>query len=174
MPSRSWTFALWTLASSTRPWVSTKRWRFLPFTFLAPPYPRCSPPTPDVLTDWLSTMPALGVPLQAYPRALTQGGVHPFPGPIHSPEAEVVVDGLPRREVVGQKAPSTAAAYHVKNRVEDLAQAMQARSPFVFWERQERFEALPLFVGEIGQVGSSHAYARVPVPTPIYPFSDGF
>ena len=60
MPSRSWTFALWTLALSTNPWVSTKRWRFLPFTFLAPSYPRCSPPTPDVLTDWLSTMPALG------------------------------------------------------------------------------------------------------------------
>src|SRR5215212_5022865 len=26
-----------------------------------------------------------GVPLQAYPRALTQGGVHPLPDPIHSP-----------------------------------------------------------------------------------------
>jgi hypothetical protein len=53
--------ALWTLALSTKPWVSTSKCRFLPFTFLPlPSYPRCSPPTPVVFTDWLSTMPALG------------------------------------------------------------------------------------------------------------------
>ena len=28
--------AVWTVARSTRPWVSTRRWRFLPLTFLAP------------------------------------------------------------------------------------------------------------------------------------------
>ena len=60
MPSRSWMLALWTLASSTNPCVSTRRWRFLPLTFLAPSYPRSVPPTPVVLTDWLSTIPALG------------------------------------------------------------------------------------------------------------------
>jgi non-heme chloroperoxidase len=36
MASRSVTLALWTLTSSTNPCVSTSRWRFLPFTFLAP------------------------------------------------------------------------------------------------------------------------------------------
>jgi len=60
MPSRSTTFALWTLASSTKHCVSTSRWRLRPLTFLAPSYPRSVPPTPVVLTDWLSTMPALG------------------------------------------------------------------------------------------------------------------
>lgn len=52
--------ALWTLAMSTKPWVSTSRCRFLPLTFLAPSYPRSFPPTPVVLIDWLSTMAALG------------------------------------------------------------------------------------------------------------------
>jgi hypothetical protein len=32
----------------------------VPLTFLAPSYPRSSPPTPVVFTDWLSTIPALG------------------------------------------------------------------------------------------------------------------
>lgn len=47
------------LASSTKPSVSSSRWRFFPFTFLPPPYPRCSP-TPVLLTYWLSTTPAVG------------------------------------------------------------------------------------------------------------------
>ena len=60
MPSWSGTLALWTFARSTRPSVSTSRWRFLPRTFLPPSYPRCSPPTAVVLADCESTMPALG------------------------------------------------------------------------------------------------------------------
>jgi hypothetical protein len=52
--------AVWTLASITNPSVSTSRWRFLPRTFFPPSYPLCSPPTPVVLADWESVMPALG------------------------------------------------------------------------------------------------------------------
>jgi hypothetical protein len=37
----------------------------------------------------------LGVPLGAYPYPLTQGGVHPLPRSIQTPEAEVVVDRFP-------------------------------------------------------------------------------
>jgi hypothetical protein len=40
--------------------VSTKRWRFLPRTFLLPSYPHCSPPTPVLLEDWESAIPPLG------------------------------------------------------------------------------------------------------------------
>src|SRR5918994_489798 len=53
--------ALWTRAWSTRPSVSTSRWRFLPSTPLAGSKPRSLPPTPVVLTDWESTMAALGL-----------------------------------------------------------------------------------------------------------------
>jgi hypothetical protein len=60
MPSSSGTLALWTRASSTRPCVSTSRWRFLPSTFLAGSKPRSFPPTPVVFADWESTIPALG------------------------------------------------------------------------------------------------------------------
>ena len=60
MPSASGTLALWTRTFSTSPSVSTKRWRFLPWTFLAGSKPRSVPPTPVVLTDWESTIAALG------------------------------------------------------------------------------------------------------------------
>src|SRR5215217_570713 len=60
MPSWSGTFALCTLASTTRPSVSTSRCLFLPLTILPPSKPLCSPPTPVVLADCASTMPALG------------------------------------------------------------------------------------------------------------------
>jgi hypothetical protein len=71
MPSRSVTLARWTLAMSTRPCVSTDRWRFLPLTFLAPSYPRSPPPTPVVLTTgyplWLRWVedPSRGEPARA-------------------------------------------------------------------------------------------------------------
>ena len=52
--------ALWMRACSTNPCVSTRRCRLRPLTFLAPSYPRPSPPTPVVFSDWLSTTPALG------------------------------------------------------------------------------------------------------------------
>jgi hypothetical protein len=57
-----------------------------------------------------------------------------------------VVDGLPGWQVMGQKSPGTAATHCVKDSVEDLTQAMEAWSPFVFWSWQESFDALPLSV----------------------------
>jgi hypothetical protein len=47
---------------------------------------------------------------------------------------------------MGQKSPGTAATHCVKDSVEDLTQAMEAWSPFVFWSWQESFDALPLSV----------------------------
>ena len=61
MPSWSGTLALCTRASSTKPSVSASRWRFLPSTFLAGSNPRSFPPTPVVLSDWESTIDALGL-----------------------------------------------------------------------------------------------------------------
>jgi hypothetical protein len=60
MPSASGTLALWSCTFITSPSVSTKRCRFLPSTCLAGSKPRSEPPTPVVLTDWESTMAALG------------------------------------------------------------------------------------------------------------------
>jgi hypothetical protein len=88
----------------------------------------------------------LRISLHADPHPFAQGSVHPLPGSIHSPQTEVVVDGLPGWEVMRKQAPGTAAPYDVEDGIEDLAQAMKARSPLVFWSRQVSFDALPLSV----------------------------
>jgi hypothetical protein len=77
-----------------------------------------------------------------------------------------VIDGLPRRElVVGKKAPGAAAAHHVEDGVEDLAQGMEPGTAGSLWDRQMGIEHLPLFVGEVALVCSSHS-ARYPTEPP--------
>jgi hypothetical protein len=55
--------------------------------------------------------------------------MHPLPPPIQAPETEVVVESLPRWEVVGKQSPRTAALENVEDGIEDLAQAMETRTP---------------------------------------------
>ena len=72
----------------------------------------------DYAGTWLRVSP------HTYAHPLTQGGVQPLPGAVDTPSPEVMVDGLPRREVVGQKAPGTAAADDVEDGVnKDLSRA---------------------------------------------------
>ncbi len=63
----------------------------------------------------------LRVSSEVNPHPLAQRPVHPFPGAVEAPSSEVVVDGLPRREVVGQKPPGAAAFDDVEDGVKDLA-----------------------------------------------------
>src|SRR5215210_8982596 len=51
----------------------------------------------------------LWVSPQPHPQAHTQSGVEPLEGSIYAPSPKPVIDGLPRREVAGQKPPSAAA-----------------------------------------------------------------
>src|SRR3712207_7091323 len=91
----------------------------------------------------------LRVPIEANTHPLAQGGVHPFPCPIQSPGAEVVVDGLPGREVVRQQSPGATAANDVEDGVQDLAGTVRLGTPSSVREGEVRFEEGPLFVGEV-------------------------
>ena len=75
MPSRSTTFALWTLASSTRPCVSTSRWRLRAFDLLGAVVSALFSAHPGRLDrlaiDYAGTR--LGVPLQAHPAPARAG-----------------------------------------------------------------------------------------------------
>jgi hypothetical protein len=116
----------------------------------------------------------LGVPLQADPHTLAQSGVHPLPGSIQAPETEVVVDGLPGREVVRQQSPGTAAPDDVEDGVEDLAQRIDPRAPIGFGCGKMGLQAAPFGIGEVGLVCFSHD-ARYPTErAPQNPFSDSF
>src|SRR5918998_1176210 len=159
---RSWIFALWPRASSTNPWVSTRRrWRFLPLDLLGSySMPRPSPPTPVVLTDWLSTTPALGSGSRLI-RTRTRLRraeciLHPLEGTVEPPSPEIVVDGLPGRKVVGQQAPGAAASQDVEDGVYDLTQGVQPGSSGCVRCGQMGLYVRPLFLGEVGRVCLSH------------------
>src|SRR3712207_2743617 len=64
-----------------------------------------------------------GLRISAHTHAhpLAQGSVHPFPGAVDAPSSEVVVNGLPGREVVWQQTPSTPAANDVEDGAKDLS-----------------------------------------------------
>ena len=94
--------------------------------------------------------------LHADPRPLAQGSAHPLPGAIQAPEAEVVVDGLPKREVVGQESPGAAAFDDVEDGVEYLAQAMETGTPTVVGRWRVPLKARPFGIGKVGRVRSSH------------------
>src|SRR3712207_4455413 len=50
--------------------------------------------------------------------ALAQDAVDPLPGTIEAPSTEVMVDGLPGRELVRKEAPGAAAAHCVEDGVQ--------------------------------------------------------
>lgn len=80
-----------------------------------------------------------------------------LPGAIQPPPAVVIVDGAPGRQIVGQEAPGTAGPGEIQDGVEHLAQIDRAGPTARQGGRQERGDASPLGIGEIGRIGlTSH------------------
>ena len=72
-----------------------------------------------------------------------------------------------------QQSPGTAALQDVEDGVEDLMQAMEARTAGDFGRGKMGLKAAPLGVGEVALVCFSHA--RYPTErVPQTPFSDSF
>jgi hypothetical protein len=81
-----------------------------------------------------------------------------LPDAVDPPSPEVMMNGLPRRELlVGQQTPGTATTHNVEDGVKDLAQGMYPGPPISFRGRQVRLYALPLGIGEVGWICLSHA-----------------
>ena len=87
------------------------------------------PPFSVVFTLWLSMMAApstssggRGVSALGLPHHGTQRLMDPFPGSILRPAAEVLVQGLPGRQIVRNHPPGTAGAQQVQNAVDYLPQ----------------------------------------------------
>jgi hypothetical protein len=71
---------------------------------------------------------------------------------IEAPQPEVMIGGLPGRELVRQQAPGTAAPNDIEDRVQDLAYRMEVGPSHGPGRRQVGFEPIELAVREIGQV----------------------
>src|SRR5215210_8924071 len=110
MPWRSWISALWTRAFSTKPCVSTRRWRLRPLDLLGPVVSTLFSSHARGL-ERLAVHHAgarLGVSVHAHPHALGQGGVDPLEGAVLTPNPQVMVYGLP---AVGRSWGSSCQAH---------------------------------------------------------------
>src|ERR1019366_7724715 len=74
--------------------------------------------------------------------------VEPGQQAVPAPLAEVVIDGLPGREVFGQEPPLSAGLDQIEDAVEDFAEGGARAAPF-FGGGQEAAKQVPLVVGEI-------------------------
>src|SRR5512142_2227095 len=69
-----------------------------------------------------------GFPALLSAQILAQGGIQRFPATIDPPQAKIVVDRFPRRQIVGHHPPRTAGAQDIKDAVEYRTPAMFTRS----------------------------------------------
>ena len=129
---RSKTLAAWTFALSTSPWLC--------------PQVQVALSSLDLLTSIVATFFAahpggldalavddasagLWISPEVHPCPPAQCLVQPLPSAVNAPEAEVVVDGFPGREIMREQTPGAAAPHHVEeDGVEDLAQGVHPRA----------------------------------------------
>lgn len=77
----------------------------------------------------------------------TQGIVNAFPGSLQTPLAKVSIDGLPRRQVVGQVTPLTSGASYIQNRIDNFATGVLGRTITLLDWRDQRFKDVPFVIG---------------------------
>src|SRR6185437_5177727 len=89
------------------------------------------------------------------PDTLTQSRVQFLPGAVVTPLGKVVVDGLPRAELLGEHPPRTARFVAVEDAIHDRSQVNRAGSA-PMREGNQRLQYRPLFVGHVARVGFAH------------------
>ena len=97
------------------------------------------------------------IALELNAQAFAESAVHPLPGSVDAPSSEVVKDGLPRWEVVRQKAPRAATPQDVEDRIEYFPGTVGPWSAGGFRDGKMRLHTCPFCVGEVGGVRFSHA-----------------
>jgi len=97
-------------------------------------------------------------------KLLAQCRVQLLPSTVQTPQPEIVIGSLPRRELVWEQPPGAATPYHVEDGIQDLAARMQSRSAKTLGRRQERVQASKLSVREVGQVGSPQSQTPAILP----------
>src|SRR3954471_2144830 len=155
-PSRSCRLAAVTSTTTSRPMVSVTTCRLRPLVFLPTSYPRESWPTVSApLTDWESMILSRRrrFPSGRLPDRPAQRVVDPVGRAIGVPALEVPVDGVPGREVVRHHPPGAPGTVHVQDRVHDPPPGM-LRGAAAGLDRDQRLDQGPLFVGQIGGIGT--------------------
>jgi len=91
-------------------------------------------------------------PALALAQPVSQGVVDEGPGPILAPSAEVAINGLPGREVSGQKPPGATTTHDVEDRIHQDSASQGWTTPFApagFGFGHQRLDLLPFFISQI-------------------------
>ncbi len=78
--------------------------------------------------------------------------MHPLPGAVLTPDPKVVVDDLPRGEVMRQHTPGTATAHDIKDPIQDFTLGVLLWSSPTLGLRNIGLEQCPLMVTDVGRV----------------------
>src|SRR5215831_19712993 len=76
-----------------------------------------------------------------------------LPDPLAAPGPEVMIDGTPRWQIMGQQFPRAAAANGIADPIHNLAPGVLGRTPAGFGGGHERLQAIPFRLSEISIVG---------------------
>jgi hypothetical protein len=99
----------------------------------------------------------------ADPLLAAEGGVNLLPQSLLPPAAEVVVDGLPGRQVMREQPPGTAGPQPIGHGVDQLPAVMDGRAAAWLGPRDEGGEQLPLGIGQVGSVRAAWwGHGRLP------------
>ena len=115
----------------------------------------------------------LGITSSLDAKAFPKGGMDRLPGAVQPPHAEVVIDRLPGRELVGQEPPLTATTDHIEDGIQDLPVCVNPWPTKTVDRWQVRLNAGVLFIGQVGGIGKSGHAEGIGTPR-SYPFSDRF
>src|SRR5215211_4139810 len=102
----------------------------------------------------------LGILAYSLPLGRTHGFEDKGPQSGQSEPSEVVVNGRPRRKVMGQKPPMAATSQNVEDGVENIAQGVGAGSSLGFRSGQIRSQTGPYGIAKVGRIRLSHRRER--------------
>jgi hypothetical protein len=102
--------------------------------------------------------------------------MHALPGAIVPPAPKVLIDNLPRGEVMRQQAPGTATAQDIEDRIQDLTFRIFLGPPTGLGGRHQIVDQVPFFVAQVGRVrfAGFHAPMLPEVADPGQSFKHAF
>ena len=86
---------------------------------------------------------------QAAPQTTSQAVVDGFPAALQSPEAEIMINALPLREIRRQHLPRDAPTHQIEDAVEDFAHNQGAWPPAGFRFGDESFNMIPFAISQV-------------------------
>src|ERR1700722_1012989 len=94
----------------------------------------------------------LAFPSDSFPHISSQLIMNPLPVAVLPPNTEIMVSDFPRRQIVRQHPPCSAAAHLIEDSTHDLTPRILGGSTTRLHRRNQRLDAVPLLLGQIGRV----------------------